>query len=103
MVTIMVLVGGSMTLGLAFACAFCRVAAQADVDRDATFARSVHEGEVEHRHCPGLDDAAAGPVAAQLSLRYIEPNPLKHCHVGVGGDLAPVGADMLTNLWITIR
>jgi hypothetical protein len=71
MVTIMVLVGGSMTLGLAFACAFCRVAAQADVDRDAAFARSVHEEELEHLHCQGLDDAAAGQAAAPV----LDPEP----------------------------
>ena len=64
MVTILGLVGGSITLGLAFACIFGRAAAQADMAHEAAFARYLHDAGVELLRCPGLNDAAAGDAAA---------------------------------------
>ncbi len=67
MVTIMVLVGGSTTLGLAVAAAFGRRAAQADVAHEAAFVRYVYEMGLEHRFYQALDDAAAGDVTAPVA------------------------------------
>ena len=66
MVTIMGLVGGSMTLGLAFACVFGRAAAQADAAHEAAFAHYLHDTGVDPLRYPGLNDAAAGDAAAPV-------------------------------------
>ncbi len=86
MVTILGFVGGSMTLGLAFACVFGRAAAQADEAREAAFARYLHDAAVEPLRCPALNDAAAGDAAAPV------PDPQPHALVAVPSNTAQAWA-----------
>ncbi len=75
MVTIMVLVGGTMGLSLVLACAFGRAAAQADMAREAAFARYLYEAE--HGHCQELDDA----VPVRVSTLHVNPDRVDHLTV----------------------
>jgi hypothetical protein len=66
MVTMMVLVGGIMALSLVVGCALGRAATQADMAREAAFARYLYEAELEHLPCQGLDDTVAVEAVASV-------------------------------------
>ncbi len=72
MITMMVFVGGAMSLSLGLACALGRAAARADMDREAAFARYLSEADLEHLPCQGRDDG----VAVEAVAPVLDPQPL---------------------------